>query len=313
MAMTGDGLDGQPVEGVDALDDLADALAPETDKPEPQDESESEDAEESEEEGAEEEEADEEGEDEEEARKFTIKVDGKDIELTEAELIERAQKGTDYSNKTMAVAEERKAVVAEREQVKQVRTQVEQDRAETARRLTAYSQFIESQVGQMPDASMLDYDTAGYLRAKEQHEARKGQLQHAYAEIQRIQDESARERQAAIAEKAEATERALKDTLTGWNDSTLNELAEYAGSLGLTPQSADLAMLEPGFWQAINKAKAYDALLAKKAEMKPKAELSKVSKPSASNPTPRAEARKAEAFKSYKARPSLDTLSKLID
>jgi hypothetical protein len=165
----------------------------------------------------------------------------------------------------------------------------------------------------MPDASMLDYDTAGYLRAKEQYEARKGQLQQAYAEIKRVQDEQARQRQAWIADRAESTENALKDTLTGWNDSTLNELAEYAGSLGLTPQSADLAMLEPGFWQLAHKAKAYDALLAKKAEMKPKAELSKVSKPSASNPTPRAEARKAEAFKTYRAKPSLESLSKLID
>jgi hypothetical protein len=47
--------------------------------------------------------------------------------------------------------------------------------------------------------------------------------------------------------------------------------------------------------------------------MKPKAELSKVSKPSASNPTPRAEARKADAFKNYRAKPSLESLSKLID
>jgi hypothetical protein len=71
--------------------------------------------------------------------------------------------------------------------------------------------------------------------------------------------------------------------------------------------------LEPGFWQLAHKAKAYDALLAKKAEMKPKAELPKVSEPAASNPTPRAEVKRADARKNYKARPSLDTLSKLID
>ena len=307
---TGDALNGQPGEGAVSLSDLA-ASMDESDGEQAQDElPDTEEGEESEVDEAADA-ADED--DEQEEPTTTIKVDGKEITLKQSELVELAQKGTDYSQKTMAVAEERKQVIAEREQVKQTRTQVEADRAETARRLTAYSQFIESQVGQMPDVSMLDYDTAGYLRAKEQHDARKGQLQQAYAEIQRIQDESARQRQAEIAEKAEATEKALKDTLTGWNDSTLNELAEYAGSLGLTPQSADLAMLEPGFWQLAHKAKAYDALLAKKAEMKPKAELSKVSKPSASNPTPRAEARKAEAFKSYRAKPSLESLSKLID
>jgi hypothetical protein len=251
--------------------------------------------------------------DEQEEPTTTIKVDGKEITLKQSELVELAQKGTDYSQKTMAVAEERKAVEAEKAKVAEVRKHYEETASEVADRLQAYTRFIESQAGQMPDASMLDYDTAGYLRAKEQYEARKGQLQQAYAEIKRVQDEQARQRQAWIADRAESTEKALKDTLTGWNDSTLNELAEYAGKLGLTPQSADLAMLEPGFWQLAHKAKAYDALLAKKAEMKPKAELSKVSKPSASNPTPRAEARKAEAFKTYRAKPSLESLSKLID
>ena len=308
--MTGDG-EIQPVEGVDALDDLADALAPEADKPEPQDESESEDTEEAEVDEAEEEEGDEEAEDEDESELFTIKVDGKDIQLTKAEIIERAQKGTDYSQKTMAVAKEREAVTAEREQVKQTRAQVEQERAETVARLTAYSQFIESQVGHMPDAAMLDYDTAGYLRAKEQHEARKGQLQQAYSEIQRIQDESARQRQAEIAERAEATEKVLADTLPGWNDSTLNDLAGYAGKFGLTPQTADVAMLSPGFWQLAQKAQAYDAIQAKKAEMKPTEKLARVAKPSAANQSGKATDR-AKREAAFQKNPSVDALADIL-
>ena len=307
----GDGLNGQPGEGAVSLSDLAASMDEADGNEATQDElPDTEEGEESEVDEA----ADAADEDDEaEEPTTTIKVDGKEITLKQSELVELAQKGTDYSQKTMAVAEERKAVEAEKAKVAEVRKHYEETASEVADRLQAYTKFIESQAGQMPDASMLDYDTAGYLRAKEQYEARKGQLQQAYAEIKRVQDEQARQRQAWIADRAESTEKALKDTLTGWNDSTLNELAEYAGSLGLTPQSADMAMLEPGFWQAINKAKAYDALLAKKAEMKPKAELSKVSKPSASNPTPRAEARKAEAFNSYRAKPSLESLSKLID
>lgn len=244
---------------------------------------------------------------------FTIKVDGKEVQLTQSELIERAQKGTDYTNKTMEVAEQRKAVEAERAKVIEHRTQAEQALAETANRLEAYTKFMESQVGHMPDASMLDYDTAGYLRAKEQYEARRGQLQQAYAARQHIEQEQARQRQAWINERATATEQVLKDTLPDWSDDTLQALAAYTGKLGLTPQTAESALLEPGFWQLAHKAKAYDALLAKKAEMKPKSELPKVSKPSASNPTPRAEAKRTEARKAFQARPSLDTLSKLVD
>ena len=313
MNSTGDGLNGQPGEGAVSLSDLAASIDEAEGSEETLDElPETEEGEESEVDDAEEKEADD-TDDEEHGRTFTIKVDGKDVTLTEAEMVERAQKGTDYSNKTMAVAEERKAVEAERAKVTQVREHYETTASEVADRLQAYTQFIESQVGTLPDASMLDYDTAGYLRAKEQYEARKGQLQQAYAGIKQVQDEQARNRQAWIADKAESAEKVLKDTLTGWNDSTLNELADYAGKLGLNPQSAELAMLEPGFWQLAHKAKAYDVLLAKKAEMKPKAELQKVSRPTGSNPTPRAEARKAEAFKSFRAKPSLDSLASLID
>lgn len=304
---SGDGAS-QPGEGVVSLSDLAGAMdeSEQTQDELPEgvegDESEVDEAE-----G----EADEQEEGEEPT--FTIKVDGKEVQLTQSELIERAQKGTDYTNKTMEVAEQRKAVEAERAKVIEHRTQAEQALAETANRLEAYTKFMESQVGHMPDASMLDYDTAGYLRAKEQYEARRGQLQQAYAARQHIEQEQARQRQAWINERATATEQVLKDTLPDWSDDTLQALAAYTGKLGLTPQTAESALLEPGFWQLAHKAKAYDALLAKKAEMKPKSELPKVSKPSASNPTPRAEAKRTEARKAFQARPSLDTLSKLVD
>ena len=311
MTSTGDGLNGQPGEGAVSLSDLADAM----DESEGNEQSQEElpdEVEGDEPEVDESDEADDEGEDEDEAT-FTIKVDGKEVALTKAELIERAQKGTDYTNKTMEVAEARKAVEAERAKVAEHRQQYEQTLQESVNRLDAYTKFMESQVGVMPDASMLDYDTAGYVRLKEQHEARRGQLQQAYAARQHIEQEQARQRQAWINERATATEKVLKDTLPDWNDETLTALAGYAETLGLTPATAESALLEPGFWQLAHKAKAYDALLAKKAAMKPKAELPKVSRPSASNPTPRAEARKVEARKAYNARPSLDTLSRLVD
>lgn len=310
MTSTGDGLNGQPVEGAVSLSDLADAM----------DAADGEQAQEELPEGAEGDEPEvgsdddaAEGEDKGGDETFTIKVDGKEVNLTKAEMIERAQKGTDYTNKTMEVAEERKAVKAEREQVAQTRQQYEQTLTESANRLDAWTRFMESSVGHKPNPTMLDYDAPGYLRQKEEYEARRGQLQQAYAARQQLDQEQARQRQAWINERATATEQVLKDTLPDWSDSTLNALAEYAGKHGLTPQTAEGALLEPGFWQTVHKAKAYDALLAKTAEMKPRAELPKVTRPAASNPTPRAEAKRADARKAYQARPSLDTLSKLID
>jgi hypothetical protein len=307
--MEGDGPEGQPAEGVAALDDLANVFLPEGEQEDAPDESE-EETDESEGSEAEEEGDDEPGEDE-EARKFTIKVDGKEIQLTEAELIERAQKGTDYSNKTMAVAEERKAIDAERKRVSEIRSQTEQQLTETANRLQAYSEYIESQMGAMPNVAMLDHDTAGYLRQKEQYEARRGQLQQAYAGLQQIEQERNLQRQAEIAQRAEATEKILKDTLPGWDNGMLETLAEYAGTLGLNPQTADQAMLTPGFWELAHKAKAYDAIQAKKAEMKPTEKLAKVAKPSAANQSGKATERAKREAAFYK-NPSVDTLADAI-
>ncbi len=311
----GDGLNGQPGESDVTLSTLAEEMDAGDEGEGSLDESEDEESEETEQvEGEEEQEGD--GEPDESVKtKYTIKHDGKvvELELTKAEHDAMLQQSFDYTQKTMAVADDRKAVQAERATVSERRQQYEQTLTETANRLHAYTQFIEAQVGQPPDTAMLSYDTNGYLIAKEHYEARKGQLQQAYAETQQLQHEQARHRQAWISEKAAATERALHDTQPGWNDDMLHALAEYAGKLGLTPQSAEAAMLEPGFWQLAHKAKAYDALVAEKTKLKPVAQLAKVAKPSASNQPNRASQNKADAFKRLKENPgSLNALAALV-
>lgn len=310
--LTGDG-ESQPVEGVDALDDLAESLVPESEKakaPDP-DEPEGDDSEDAEEvEESDEDESEDADEDEEEST-VKLKHDGKEIELKLSEALNLAQQGFDYTQKTMAVAEKSKAVEVEREQATQARTQAEQHVQETLHRLEAYSQYMQAQIGSPPDVSLASHDVGRYIAEKEAWEARKGQLQEARAAVSALQDEQARQRQAWIADKAATTERALKDTLPGWNDDTLHELAEYAGKLGLTPNSADVAMLEPGFWQLVSKAKAYDAVQAQKAQMKPKAQLAKVDKPQAKNQSGKVGERiKREA--AFNKNPSVDALADIL-
>jgi hypothetical protein len=318
--MEGD-LEREPSEGVDALDDLAAALEPEGEgeeraAPEEGEESEGEQEGEEGEEADESEDEDEEGDDEADdaKRKFTIKHDGKEIalELTPAEEIAMLQQSFDYSKKTMAVAEERKAVQAEREQAEAHRKQVEATNTEALARLDAYTKYMETQVGQPPSAELLTTHGADvYLAQKEQYEARKGQLQQAYQAAQAIRQEEARQRQASIEQKAASTEKVLRDTLPGWGDDTLKELSDYADTLGLNPKSAEAAMLEPGFWQLAHKAKAFDAIQAKKAQMKPTEKLAKVVKPSAANQSGKAAAR-AKREAAFHKNPSVDTLADLL-
>lgn len=250
----------------------------------------------------------------EEESTFTIKVNGKDVSLKQSEMVEMAQKGADYTAKTMALAEERKAVEAEREQARGYREQKQQALTETVASLQAFAGFMESQLGQPPSIDLLHtHGSDVYLAQKEQHEHRRAQLGQAYQAIQQAQQEAQRERQAWITEQANATEKALRDSLPGWNDDTLHALADYAGKHGITPQSAGEAFVAKGLWELLHKAKAYDALQVEKAALKPKAPLAKVQKPAASNQPNRAALKQAEAIKRYNANPgSIDALASLI-
>lgn len=318
MNQSGDAHAGQPGESVDSLSDIA-AMIDGDGTPEQEETLPDIDGEESEE-GEEEAEAEgeaegEEGEEETDQYEFTIKVDGKEtaVKLNREELIESIQKSVDYTNKTMAVAEERKAVIAERQKAEANRTQYEQALQAQQANLSAFAEFAEAQVGQPPHISLAQHDPAAYLAEKELYEARKGQLAQVREAINRNREEQDRSRHTWIMEQAEITERSLRDTLPGWNDDTLNTLASYAQDLGLNPQTVDVAFVQKGFWEALHKARAYDELQARKATLKPKAELPKVTRPKATNQTPRGIVHQQAAEKAYRARPSLDTLADLID
>lgn len=307
----------QPNEGV-TLESMAEAMD-DGDAPTEQEESEApgevEAGEEEAPEGEEPEEGEEEPEEaqEQEEYEFTVKHDGKEstLKLTREEVVESIQKSLDYTQKTMALAEERKALAPLREQAEKVHKQVEEAHKEAIGRLEKIAQFMESQVGQPPPISLAQKDAAEYLAQKELYEARKGQLSQVLAALDNQKQEQARERQAWILQKAQATEKALKDTLPGWNDAQLDELSGYAKEAGLTFETAEMAMLEPGFWVALDKAKKWDALQADKAKLKPVSQLPKVHKPSG-NPQPPQLARRQEAIKRHKAKPSLESLADLL-
>lgn len=311
--MTGDA-NGQPVEGVVTLSDLAAEMeeAPELGAGDKQAE-----GEEGEEEASgdveDTEESEGEGQEEQEEPTVTIKHDGKEVTLKQSEALALAQQGFDYSKKTMALAEEKKVIEVERAKASEQRQRYEHTLSEALNRLGAYTQFLEEDIGQPPPIELATQDAAQFLAKKEYYEGRKGKLQQAYAQIQHLQHEQARTRQAWIDEAAQSTEAMLRDTLPGWNDNTLNELAGYAGKLGLTPQTAELAMLTPGFWQLVQKAKGYDAIQEQKAKLKPTSTLPKVHKPSAANQPNRSDVKRQDAEKRYAAKPSFDTLSSLVE
>jgi len=315
--MAGD-LEREQADSVDALSDLVEALDPTEAQEEEASEGE-ESGEEGQEEAEEEEAGEEEDEEEEEAEEepakktFTIKHDGKEVvlELTPEEEVEMLQKSFDYTSKTMAVAEERKAAQTERTQAETYRKQYEASLNDSISRISAFSEFMQAQLGQEPPVSLAAENAGYYLAEKKLYDDRKGQLQQAQAAIEHLKQEQSRQRQDWIARQADETERALRDTLPGWNDGTLDDLAGYLRTAGLTPETLDAGYVQKGVWELAHKAKAYDAIQAKKAEMKPKEKLARVAKPSAVNTSASATAR-AKREAAFDKNPSVDALANLF-
>lgn len=309
----GDGPEGQPGEGALTLSDLADGMDEGEEEgalPEEEDgeESELQDGEEESEEGA-----DPEEEEQQEESTVTLKHDGKEVTLKQSEVVELAQQGFDYTRKTMALAEERKTVEAQQAKAAEVWQQNMHSLEQTEDRLQSFVQFMESQVGDPPPIAWASENAGLYLAHKQQYDERKGQLKEAVAAVESVRQEAQRKRQAQIAERAQATEKALRDTLPGWNDAMLGELAGYLEKTGITPQELPDAFVNKGLWELAHKAKAFDALQAEKAKLKPKAELKKVVKPSQGHTPNRAEAKHGEALKRFHTKPSLNTLADLMD
>lgn len=304
----------QPGEGELSLSDLADQMdeGPEGDEGALDELDEGEESGETEEEEESEEGADSEDEQQEEST-VTLKHDGKEVTLKQSEVVELAQKGFDYTQKTMALAEKGKEVEAKEAKAAEVWQQNMTALEQTEDRLQAFVSFMESQVGDPPPIQWAEQNAAYYLAQKQQHEGRKGQLKEAVAAVEAVRQEAQRKRQARIAEQAQTTDKALRDTLPGWNDTKLGELAEYIRGEGITPEDSPETFVKKGLWILANKAKAYDALQAEKAKLKPKNELKKVQKPSQAQTPNRAAVRQADALKRYKAKPSISTLADLMD
>lgn len=312
MRMEGDGPEGQPAESVETMTDLVALMDDGEEKVEGSalDElDEGEDPGESEGEGEDEQQEGEQ--DDQEEPTVVIKHDGKEVTLKQSEVVDLAQQGFDYTKKTMALADERKAFETTKAEVAQRGQDYEQARTHYGNNLQALARIIQAELGSPPSIELAQRDAAQYLAQKELHESRRDKLQQVLAEIEATENEAHRQRQAIFAQKTKSTEQALRDTLPGWNDAMGQDLLAYLGKNGLTYESLGDGIAEKGLFELANKAKAYDELLAKKAQMKPVKQLAKVTTPQARNQPPQL-ARRQEAEKRYNANPSLNTLADLL-
>ncbi len=198
---------------------------------------------------------------------FTVKVDGKEIEVTLDELQKGYSRTQDYTRKTQQVAEARKAAEAELQAVRAEREQY-------AQLLGALSEQVKVAAEPQIDWDRLyREDPIEYVRQREVMRENKEKAAAIQAEQQRLaeiaQQEQMQRFQAVKAKEAQA----LIEAIPSWKDPAKAKaekamLVELGQKMGFTPEELG-NIYDHRVVLALRKAALYDQMQAKRQGIKP--------------------------------------------
>jgi hypothetical protein len=250
----------------------------------------------------------------EETPRYRVKAAGEEREVTIDELIKSYQLGTDYTQKTQALAEQRKAVEAEKaavEQAKQLRDQY-------AQRLELIQKVLAEQNKPENIEALKDTDPIGYAVKMAEQMQRKEQLSAVQAEQQRLahmrQAEQQQALQAHLAQEAQKLTQFIPEfSQPEKADQVRADIRQYAKSIGFSDQ--ELAnVYDSRAVLALWKAAQYDKLVSqgpKKVSQAPpvlKSGAAKVAQPE----TESYKAERNRLRKSGKARDAANLFEKFL-
>ena len=265
------------------------------DEPEPSenrvvDESQEEAEDDAEEEETEESLEEEESEDESETETvYTVRVDGKDVEVTEDELLKGYSRQADYTKKTQELAEYRRQMDGAMQQAQQEIQQTQQARAQY---VDAVEAAISSNYAHLQQFQHVDWerlkteDREEYLTKRDDYR----QAQEQIAELQNQHKAATEQQQAEMAEQHKRMwmeeHHKMSQILPDWRDdekrmAISKAIGEYAVGQGYTQEELD-TLVDHRSILMLMKAKAYDdvrgkqqAVRSKKVKNKPKVVRSK--------------------------------------
>ena len=232
--------------------------------------------EEEEEEGQAEEETEEEVAEEEEYEvvaeedlKYTVKVDGEELEVGIDELKNGYQRQADYTRKSQALAEQRK----ETEQIQSERQRLEQERQMYANGL---QMLQEQQSAKLKDFDNVDWeglkteDPYQYMIKKDEYRDAQERITNLVQEQQAVQQEQAQQAQQVRAHFVQQEYSRLVQALPEWNDSKSTikkDVQDYAISAGFLPEEVS-QLADHRSILVIKKAMEFDKLTTKVAPKK---------------------------------------------
>ena len=205
----------------------------------------------------------------EEDLKYTVKVDGEELEVGIDELKNGYQRQADYTRKSQALAEQRK----ETEQIQSERMQLEQERQMYAKGL---QMLQEQQSAKLKPFESVDWealkaeDPYQYMIKKDEYRDAQERVTNIQQQQNLVQQEQAQQVQQARAHFVQQEYSKLVEALPEWNDkeSTVKkDVQEYAKSVGFLPEEIN-QLADHRSVLIIKKAMEYDKLTTKVAPKK---------------------------------------------
>ncbi len=215
---------------------------------------------------------------------FTVRANGKEIQVTREELLKGYSREADYSRKTMELAATRQAVEAENQRIAA-------ERQHYAQQLDTVASILQAQLPPPPDPSRLHTDPLGYVQDKETYELRVGQLRNVLAERQRAEQLNQQHFQQVQQQSLAVARDRLLEAMPEWRKPEVakkeqRQVADYLRTIGYA--DAEIAQAaDPRAIVLAKKAMLYDRLQADRPKIEQRVGAApKMVRPGSSGPAP---------------------------
>lgn len=230
-----------------------------------------------------------------EERTFTVKVNGKEVEVTQDELLDGYSRTSDYIQKTQVLSEQRKQAEKSLEEAKELRARFEAQLKATQQEREQYLSQLED-LGSQGSQQLKAFETVDWNKLKEEDPMEYMSQRDAYRDLQESQRLLNEKKQQTLLKKQQegltvfeeqkkANYEELLTRLPEWADAEKGpvlkkQIKEYAFDKGFTDNEINM-MIDARSIDVLHKAMKYESLLkAKISANKKKAKVApKVQKP----------------------------------
>lgn len=210
---------------------------------------------------------------------YTIKVDGKDVEVTLDELQAGYSRQADYTRKSQVLAEQRKKAEEEL-------AATQQERQRYVSQLEQFTAQADSKLDELKSTDwtkLKEEDPTEYMLKRDQYRELQENKRTVEEEQKNLQYKSQQEQQAKWQEELVRQQEIMAQRLPEWNDPTKGtklkqDIKSFALKTGFSEQEVD-SLIDARSVDVLHKAMLYDNLLAAKISNKKAKVVPKVTRP----------------------------------